>query len=197
MGFDLLVRRQVESNICQNIDNLDTDYLVNSYSNVFYLPMLIVFNIFDKVFFKKFLSSSLYKKYISEIKINSEQSTNTNSRIKKEPHQIKKKSLKETNKILDKDLHYRPNASNMQFGKIDSTGRFVSHFRNNDDAWSLDDSDDFLNKNQNQSGIKLKFDKLINMLPLSGNKHTNEEMEMAEQMAAMLVSEVVSQNHLP
>ena len=96
LGFDLLVRRQVESNICQNIDNLDTDYLVNSYSNVFYLPMLIVFNIFDKVFFKKFLSSSLYKKYISEIKINSEQSTNTNSRIKKEPHQIKKKSLKET-----------------------------------------------------------------------------------------------------
>ena len=85
----------------------------------------------------------------------------------------------------------------MQFGKIDSTGRFISHFRNNDDAWSLDDSDDFLNKNQNQSGIKLKFDKLINMLPLSGNKHTNEEMEMAEQMAAMLVSEVVSQNHLP
>lgn len=191
LGFDLLVRRQVESNICQNIDNLDTDYLVNSYSNVFYLPMLIVFNILDKIFFKKFLSSSLYKKYISEIKINSEQSTNTNSRIKIESHQIKKTSLKET------ELHYRPNASNMQFGKIDSTGRFVSHFRNNDDAWSLDDSDDFLNKNQNQSGIKLKFDKLINMLPLSGNKHTNEEMEMAEQMAAMLVSEVVSQNHLP
>ena len=36
LGFDLLIRQQVETNICLNIiDHLDIEYLVNSYSNVF------------------------------------------------------------------------------------------------------------------------------------------------------------------
>ena len=77
LGFDLLVRRQVELNISQHIENgqsEDLEYLVNSYSNVFYLPMLIVFSILEKIYFKKFLASPLYQKYISEIKINSKHS---------------------------------------------------------------------------------------------------------------------------
>lgn len=193
LGFDLLVRRQVETNICQNIDNQTEDlyYLINTYSNVFYLPMLIVFSILDKVFFKKFLSSSLYQKYISEIKVNSQQTSNNQQKARKQSKPrtpIKAPPLRETN--LNNDLlHSRPNSSNMQFGKIDSTGRFIN------DAWSLDESDsiDFLKRYQDQGGFKFKLDTLFGKL---SHKHSNEELEMAEQMAAMLVRDVVNQNQL-
>ncbi len=41
------------------------------------------------------------------------------------------------------------------------------------------------------------IDKFINMLPLTTTtpKHTNEELEMAEKMAAMIVQDVVNQNN--
>ncbi len=203
LGFDLLVRRQVELNISQHIDNQseDIEYLVNSYSNVFYLPMLIVFNILDKIYFKKFLASILYQKYISEIKINSKQS-NTQL-IKKSSSVPKKTSLPIKNSNINNlnsnnDLWSRPNATSMQFGKIDSTGRFISHFRSDEDAWSLDDTDsnmDCLSK-QNRNSHNGLIEKIINLLPLNNPKHTAEELEMAEKMAAMLVQDVVNQNYI-
>lgn len=196
------MRRQVELNISQHIDNQseDLEYLVNSYSNVFYLPMLIVFSILDKVYFKKFLASSLYQKYITEIKVNSKQSSThlikkQKSIPKPSPLTIRASTTSNDNKNNNSaDLWSRPNAKHMQFGKIDSTGRFISHFRSDEDAWSLDDSEyDYNNKNSGQNGL---IDKLINLLPLNSPKHTAEELEMAEKMAAMLVQDVVNQNHL-
>jgi hypothetical protein len=119
LGFDLLIRQQVETNICLNIiDHLDIEYLVNSYSNVFYLPMLVVFNILEKVYFKRFLVSSLYKKYINEIKLNSQ----LNSSKLNENKQNKKETPVNLNKIgtnNNNDLWSRPkNVSNMKFGNI-------------------------------------------------------------------------------
>ena len=120
LGFDLLIRQQVETNICLNIiDHLDIEYLVNSYSNVFYLPMLVVFNILEKIYFKRFLVSSLYKKYINEIKLNSQ----LNSSKLNENKQNKKETPVNLNKIEtnnnNNDLWSRPkNVSNLKFGNI-------------------------------------------------------------------------------
>ena len=87
-------------------------------------------------------------------------------------------------------------------GKIDSTGRFINNLRTkeeDDDAWSLeDDNEEYFERNKTkQNSFKLKFDKFINMLPLTTTtpKHTNEELEMAEKMAAMIVQDVVNQNN--
>ena len=69
IGFDKHVRLQVELNICQNIDNnnCEPNYLFNIYSDCFFLPLLIDFNILDKIYFNKFLSSKMYAKYTDEL----------------------------------------------------------------------------------------------------------------------------------
>ena len=170
--------------------------------------MLIVFSILEKIYFKKFLASPLYQKYISEIKINSKQS-NTTHQINRKPFKsvpkatslpIKNQSNMNNHTNSSNDLWSRPNATSMQFGKIDSTGRFINHFRSDEDAWSLnndsDSSIDCMNNKHNRNGQNGLIDKIINLLPLSNPKHTTEELEMAEKMAAMLVQDVVNQNHL-
>ena len=120
LGFDLLIRQQVETNICLNIkDHLDIEYLVNSYSNVFYLPMLVVFNILEKVYFKRFLVSSLYKKYINEIKLNSQLNSSKLNENKQNKKETPVNLNKETNNNNINDLWSRPkNVSNMKFGNI-------------------------------------------------------------------------------
>ena len=213
LGFDLYVRQSVESNICyQNLDNENLENFVSSYSNSFYVPMLIVFNILDKVYFKKFLESNLYKKYITEIK-------NSSQLVPVQKNQIKFHRENNKAKINESNadsLWSRPE-TNMQLGKIDSNGRYISQFGKSsikvetnlidifsdshvdlDDAWSLNtfESPDASKSNPSSSNIKLKLEKFLNMLPANYSKKTNEDIEIAEQLADMLVKDVERDNNL-
>ncbi len=226
LGFDTLVRCQVESNICQDLDKEENiDYLINTYSNCFYVPMLIVFNMLEKIYFNKFLNSSLYKTYINEIIVNSEiASDNTNNKHDmNNKKNIEINNNKKTSPVINDDaLWIRPNeTSNMQLGKIDSTGRFIRNFKiqpeestdmlnrlvDDDDPWNL------FNDNNTKTVLKgtpatnsvslvekskSKFEKLINLIPINGlsSKSDEEEREIAERMAAMLVNDVIRQNQL-
>lgn len=246
LGFDSLVRCQVESNICQLVDLdkvEDFEYLLNSYSNCFYVPMLIIFNILDKVYYKRFLSSYLYKNYMNEIIVNS--NITKSDKIEKKDTKITKrnededKDKKKTSFFFDDPLWPRSTeSSNMQLGKIDSTGRFIRNFKmkpdesndmlnklsdDYDDAWNLFNTSNTqtvlkdtstssiaenINSNVNNSNnnnskkMKSKFEKFIDFIPLNGlnfasnSKSIEEEREMAERVAQMLVNDVIRQNQL-
>ena len=217
LGFDLLVRRQVESNICQNfdIDKEDLEQTVNSYSNCFYVPLLIVYNILEKVFFKRFLNSSLYKKYINEIMFNS---NIINEPVKANKVQVKKLGKKE-NVLKEEPLWVRPQDGNLQLGKINSNGRYISilndakhdylqqdiqSYKENDDAWDLDKNEleNFsIESNRFENRMKQKLEKLISKISLNGlgsnfNKNLAEDEEMAERAAAILVKDVIEANKI-
>lgn len=228
LGFDTLVRCQVESNICQDLDKEENiDYLINTYSNCFYVPMLIVFNILEKIYFKKFLNSTLYKTYINEIIVNSEIASdktpsNKNDTSNKKNNEINNNNKKISQVINDDPLWIRPNESNnMQLGKIDSNGRFIRNFKiqpeestdmlnrlvDDDDPWNLfndTNTKTVLKGTSATSSVSLveksksKFEKLINLIPINGlsSKSEEEEREIAERMAAMLVNDVIRQNQL-
>ena len=174
--------------------------------------MLIVFTILDKVFFKKFLESNLYKKYITEIKSSSQL-------VPAQKNQIKLHKENNTVKINASNvdsLWSRPK-TNMQLGKIDSNGRYISQFGKSsikadtnlidlfseshvdlDDAWSLNtfESPDRTKSNASSSNIKIKLEKFLNMFPANYSKKTNEDIEIAEQLADMLVKDVERDNNL-
>jgi hypothetical protein len=227
LGFDTLVRCQVESNICQDLDKEENiDYLINTYSNCFYVPMLIVFSMLEKIYFKRFLNSTLYKTYINEITVNSEIASDK-AIIKNDNNKKNIEINNNTNKkispvINDDPLWVRSNESNnMQLGKIDSTGRFIRNFKiqpeestemlnrlvDDDDPWNLfnDSNTKTVLKGTPASNSvslveksKSKFEKLINLIPINGlsSKSDEEERELAERMAAMLVNDVIRQNQL-
>jgi hypothetical protein len=184
--------------------------------------MLIVYNVLEKVYFQKFLNSSLYKKYTNEIVSNTVFGMNKMSKIEKAVKQQKE----ESGKVLKEEpLWKRANSKTMQLGLIDSTGRFIRNFKTNidnerenideendimekladdDDVWSLKLDDNFnldLKNAANNSldkKLKNKFDKLINLLPINNgrSKSTEDEQEIAERIAAMLVSDVIKANQL-
>lgn len=212
LGFDTLVRRQVELNICQSIenDNEDLEYLINTYSNCFYIPLLIVYSVLEKVFFNKFLNSPMYKKYIDEIL--------SNTIIKSNPETIQEKKMEAKPKtdFIDETLWSNELGSNMQIGSIDSTGRFIRYLKiepeienqnnslSNEDAWNLNDStslDTLDTKSSPGSSnifkIKTKLDKFINMIPINGRtKYTQDDYQLAEKIASNLVNEVIQLNQL-
>ena len=185
--------------------------------------MLIVYNVLDKVYFEKFLNSSLYKKYTNEVVSNTVFST---SKINKTEKSVKQKE-EHSKAIKDEPLWKRANSKSMQLGLIDSTGRFIRNFKTNldnegenfdeekaimekladdDDVWSLKLDDNFnldLKNAENNSldkKLKNKLDKLIGLLPInsgrSSSKSMEDEHEIAERLAAMLVSDVIKANQL-
>ena len=185
--------------------------------------MLIVYNVLDKVYFEKFLNSSLYKKYTNEVVSNTVFST---SKINKTEKSVKQKE-EPSKAIKDEPLWKRANSKSMQLGLIDSTGRFIRNFKTNldnegenfdeekaimekladdDDVWSLKLDDNFnldLKNAENNSldkKLKNKLDKLIGLLPInsgrSSSKSMEDEHEIAERLAAMLVSDVIKSNQL-
>ncbi|CAF0881051.1 unnamed protein product, partial [Brachionus calyciflorus] len=196
LGFDDLVRRQVELNICQLVDNEkeSIDYLINNYSNCFYIPIM-------------------YEKYVHEVLCNSKFEQLT---IKKEPNEV----TKENNLIKQNEsLWSNPLSSKMQIGQIDNTGRFIrflesdhkieksSRSTTNDkvnlddegDIWNLEDENENSKKNSSSNlfDLKNKFDKILNMIPInvrSSSKFSNDDYELAEQIAANLVNEVIQLN---
>lgn len=228
LGFDQFTRRSVESNICvQSNENEELDNFISSYSNSFYVPMLIVFNILDKVYFNKFISSALYKKFINEIRQSSEilNSKDCNSNIKPNKNEIKMNAKrKQSSQAKDEQLWSRPQSGHLQFGKVDSSGRYIGHdgsinvrsdlaknrifsdITNEYDAdWNLDNFEEETTEKSSveilEQKIKLKLEKFINMIPLNGvstssSKVTNEDVEIAEQMAEMLVRDVERDNRL-
>lgn len=207
LGFDDLVRRQVEVNICQLEESEadDLEYVLNTYSNCFYIPLLIIFNILDKRYFEKFLSSEMYQKYKNEIFGNIRLEKNL---IENEmPACIKEKSQ-------SKELWSNPLSQNMQIEKTDKMGRFTRYLERDsgpkisldpqlnmeDDIWQLyDDSEHFIlvskKNNSNNFSIKEKIEKFKNYMPLrSTSKFTQDDYENAERIAANLVNEVIQLN---
>lgn len=203
LGFDDLVRHQVEVNICQleESEDQDLDYVLNTYSNCFYIPLLIVYNILDKRYFESFLNSKMYLKYKSEILENTK---------------FEQKIVLETG---EKPISKEPKSenfelwSNIQIGKIDKVGKFIrylerepsrkkTHLPENyfdDDIWQLyDDSENNiqLNKKNNNFSLKEKLEKFKSYMPLgTGSKFTPDDYETAERIAANLVNEVIKLNH--
>ncbi len=225
----------MESNICQSFDYSDQSALqdlVNSYSNCFYVPMLIVLNVLDKIYLKRFTDSFLYKNYMSEILANSNpdtiNSTSSNQTAPKPAKATELAAKPKPNDSLPSSFYSTPKT--MQLGKIDSTGRFIRNFKivpdessemlsrlaadddfAMDDAWTLNTSAE-LRINQDFSSpssavntftsakkiAKSKLEKLIDLIPIVGQNHhsksSQEEREMAERMAEMLVNDVIRQN---
>lgn len=92
-------------NICQNIDNnnCEPNYLFNIYSDCFFLPLLIVFNILDKIYFNKFLTSKLYSKYVDELLATANSvCNNENAIINRKTMKLNEKSTKEP--LLEKNM---------------------------------------------------------------------------------------------
>ncbi|RNA28382.1 A-kinase anchor mitochondrial-like [Brachionus plicatilis] len=205
LGFDDLVRRQVEVNICQLEESKaeDLEYVLNTYSNCFYIPLLIIFNILDKWYFKKFLNSEMYQKYKSEILSNTKFEQNLF---------LKENSSCTEKKCESGELWSNPLSVNMQIGKIDKFGRFIrfldrepgskknreTQLNYEDDIWELyDDSDQFiqLSKKSPNFTLKEKLGKLKSYMPMrSASKFTPDDYETAERIAANLVNEVIKLN---
>lgn len=226
LGFDQYTRRSVESNICfQNVENEELENFISSYSNSFYVPMLIVYNILDKVYFNKFISSNLYKKFINETRQSSEilisKVLNNNKSTKNEAKINTKQPQRKKNAETDQ-LWSRPQSGHLQFGKIDSSGRYIGYdgsvnvrsdlgankifndiTNEYDDDWNLDSFDQDSKEQSSteifEKKIKLKLEKIINMFPLNSvasTKVNNEDVQVAEQMAEMLLRDVERDNRL-
>ncbi len=213
LGFDQLTRQSVESNICtQNSEADDEDNFINSYANCFYVPMLIVLNILDKVYFNRFLISSIYVKYISEIKNSSNIFAATNETQK----QAKKEEPIQVSGKKSDPLWARPQET-LQFGKVDSSGRYIGYngiqnvrsdvrarmfndiTNEYDDDWDLDQEEGERKRIGVFEKTKLRFEQFIQRIPLNGmtssyHKASCEDVEIAEQMADLLVKEVVENN---
>ena len=134
---------------------------------------------------------------------------------------INKKTKKQSQKVHRDPLWARPQSGSLQFGKIDPTGRFIGHnqtvemthlltespdvlndvINEYDDDWNLDNFD---SKSAKKSGtsdferkLKFKLGKIMNLMPLGSNaSKSSEDLEIAEQMAHMLVREVEQDNQL-
>ncbi len=217
LGFDQFARQSVESNICyQNLESSDIDSFIQSYADSFYVPMLIVFNILDRVYCQKFIESTLFIKLINEIK----NSSKINSKLS--PNQSKVETKSEIKQITP--LWARPQSGSLQFGKVDATGRYIAfdgsvNVRSDqtktkrifnditneyDDDWSLGNQDESVEKSKTsilEKKIKMKLEKFINLMPLNGltsnySKTSTEDLEIAEKMADLLVKEVERDNQL-
>lgn len=120
LGFDQCARQSVESNICfQSVEREDLESFISSYANSFYVPMLIVFSILQRVYFNKFLDSSLYANYIKEIKLSS------NILIRKSSVESNAKQAAKKKSLESGPLWTRPQSGNLQFGKVDPSGRYI------------------------------------------------------------------------
>ena len=233
-------------NICQTMDNLkeNVEYSINSYADCFYVPMLIVFSILERVYFRKFLASSTYRKYRDEISINS---SYLSTKMKKSPtvKNLKKSTTSTTattpkntsntkaqspsNFLDDESLWARPQADNMQIGRIDlTTGRYIRNlkmepeyekdldeeenehrlgqiskdarlsfnFPPDDDIWTIENEPLTRDKSKlNESKLKSKLGRLMNMIPLRSRTNNQDEQELAEKFAAVLVNDVVRANN--
>jgi hypothetical protein len=213
------VRRQVELNICTQIDSIDKqeslNCLIASYANCFYVPMLIVYAVLDKVFFKKFVRSELYHKFIRELASNSIIRDKVCDSLQKTDS--KKEVIAVSNQTNVKE------SNNMQLGLIDpTTGRFIRNFQlpilensartrldvslfqsQTENIWDLDlDVENISSKsepNKDKLNLKSKFDKLISKIPLGSlnlTSNSKEDYEIAEQIAAKLVKDVINSNKI-
>jgi hypothetical protein len=224
LGFDSLVRRQVELNICTQIDSVDKqeslECLISSYANCFYVPMLIVYSVLERVFFKKFLRSELYHKFMRELANNSIiQNKLESSDLLHKLNPIKEDS---SVKSVSNQINVKE-SNNMQFGSIDpTTGRFIRNFQSpllensarsrldaslfqsqTENIWDLDmdveNRDAKSDLNKDKLNLKSKFDKLMSKIPLSSfnlTSNTKEDYEMAEQIAANIVKDVINSNKI-
>ena len=214
IGFDKHVRCQVESNICQPIAKQNNfSYLIDIYSDCFYLPMLIVYNVLEKIFLPKFIKSKLYSKFINELFENSTikkdenvKSPNVKNRLPMtlrttnhdgyEPL-IKKKETDE-NELID-PLWKRPQAhEKLKIGRIDEMGNYIRELESSEFYEINLKSPNEKAKSEDTvstSSLKKPFNKLMNLINVNvnGNKSKNEE-EMAIKVAQMLINDVVKSN---
>ncbi len=189
---------------------------IQSYADSFYVPMLIVYSILEKVYCQKFLESNLFVKFIKEISV----SSNIRSKRSAKPAKVSKKpEVKKSTPLWD-----RPQSGSLQFGKVDASGRYIAfdgsvNVRSDpattkrifndatneyDDDWSLEDQEETEGKSKTSSlerKIKIKLERLINLMPLNGlsssyTKASSEDLEIAEKMADLLVREVERDNQL-
>ena len=188
--------------------------------------MLIVYNVLQEAYYHKFLHSSLYKKYMNEILMNTEIRLHKTGLGKIPPK--KEKNTNKTpvvaNSNEEDSLWMRPRqVKQMQLGSIDSTGRFIRNFKSepdsseetdsinsqnrflngdDDDAWSLgvDSNPEAKNgaENPRENKFKFNFEKLMNFIPLNSRSTTSkhDEQELAERVAASLVNDVIKSNQL-
>lgn len=215
IGFDKHVRCQVESNICQPIDKQNNfSYLIDIYSDCFYLPMLIVYNVLEKIFLPKFLKSKLYAKFMNELFDNSTikkeenfKSPNVKNRLpmslRSSNHDggyeplIKKKETNENE--LNDPLWKRPQAKEkLTIGRIDEMGRYIREVESSEFYEISLKSPNEKAKSEDTvstSSLKKPFNKLMNLINVNvnGNKNKNEE-EMAIKVAQMLINDVVKAN---
>ncbi len=211
------MRLQIELNICQNIDNnnCEPNYLFNIYSDCFFLPLLIVFNILDKIYFNKFLASKVYSKYVDELLINANSSKeNVNDKeallvkYNKKSYNIEfspkpKVSLEKPTSTIQ-NVNFPENVqtqtatnnsfSKIQIGHVDSLGRYIRQIEDEpilvtDKKKPFNKLMNFLNKNSSsqQKNIKFKF---------SSTDVNDDEEEMALKAAEMLINDVVGGNRL-
>lgn len=189
LGFDDLIRRQVELNICEVVlidemnkkDSQDELYhAINSYSNCFYLPMLIIYSLLEKVYFNRFLSSQLYLKYVNEVlnraiitmSKSSSLSSDSSSSLSSSNSSLNKrteaagsiaKSSQLSPKASDTFNSTRPSLDKMQIGSIDSTGRFIPYLKHEPES---DDTEVRSSEAANLPEVESTFD-LNNIVHIS------------------------------
>lgn len=200
LGFDDLIRRQVEMNICQIADNdkQDLDYILSTYSNCFYVPMLIVHCVLEKVYFPKFLNSALFSKYVNEIRANCTTSSKRASQSSSE-QQVSTK--------MDETTQYDLNESLL----TNYSGVSNEHNNNklvlDESIWNLSDYNspsDYNSETANTSNIdsiKRKIEKFKNMISSNvtnrrKSKSIEYDYETAEKIAAQLIDDVIKSNQI-
>lgn len=186
IGFDKHIRIQIESNICQSIEvSSSLNDLIQAYSDCFYLPMLIVYNVLDKIYLAKYRQSKYYAKYTHELM--------KNSIVKSTDEQIKKKKenfkhyMEESEEPLLNDNNdlVLNNTEKLQIGRIDPLGRYIT------------DLDTQNNQIKNENTLKKPLKKLVNLISSSiSNKQNNyaeeTEEEKALKVAEMLIADVMN-----
>lgn len=217
IGFDSLIRRQVELNISIDLDDSsetsDVHLLMSTYSKCFFVPTLIAFCILDKVYFDRFLASVMFNKYKTEIRLNTRSSrasiTSCSSSLLEQPDQAE---------LLDEE-------NNVYNSKQDQQEelRTNCHMPQPDSIWNLSEPSigevhvDASNS-YSLANFKKKFAKfrktLIGLnkrryMSLPNNEHNDydhhdgygggdeeDEYEMAEKVAAQLINDVIRANQL-
>ncbi|XP_064208361.1 A-kinase anchor protein 10, mitochondrial isoform X3 [Anguilla rostrata] len=200
LGFDDLVRLEIESNICREGGPLPT---------CFTTPLRQAWTTMEKVYMPGFLSSNLYYKYLNDL-INSvradeffggnavapgqgltqdgDRSTSTSEETQAQQGTKKAaiKILKNFDEAITVDiasldpesLYQRPYAGRMTFGKVNELGQFIREAEPEPDV-----------KKSKGSIFSLAMKKWV-----QGNSDEAQE-EMAWKIAKMIVNDVMHQAH--
>lgn len=164
--------------------------------------MLIVFSILESVYFERFLHSPMYKKYKSELFVNTTTTTKTTTRRQLSQNTQPTQTRCEVGN--DEEVVVVDEKEKDKWEKESAGGCKIPH---EDSTWglSMEDGGNDVSKMASTSGaynlnsFRRKLDKFKNLISLSARQRKSiedDEYELAQKVAAQLINDVIRSNQL-